>query len=153
MPDQRRSRNAAKTVFKVIDRKSKIDSLSEQGLVPEKISGNIRFENVFFTYPNRPDITILQGFNLEVRQGETNALVGTSGCGKSTTIALLLRFYDADSGVIYLDGNDIRKLNIKWLRSKIGLVSQEPILFNMSIYENICYGDLSRKKVNIQVLY
>lgn len=148
MPDQRRSRNAAKTVFRVIDRKSKIDSLSDEGLVPEiPVCGNIQFENVYFTYPNRPNVAILQGFNLDVRQGETNALVGSSGCGKSTTIALLLRFYDADSGTIYLDGIDIRTLNIKWLRSKIGLVSQEPILFNLSIYENICYGDLSRQNV------
>ncbi len=69
------------------------------------------------------------------------------GCGKSTTIALLLRFYDVDSGTVYLDGVDIRKLNIRWLRSKIGLVSQEPILFNMSIYDNICYGDVERDKV------
>jgi ABC-type multidrug transport system fused ATPase/permease subunit len=69
------------------------------------------------------------------------------GCGKSTTIALLLRFYDVDSGTIYLDGLDIRKLNIRWLRSKIGLVSQEPILFNMSIFENICYGDVLRNDV------
>ena len=69
------------------------------------------------------------------------------GCGKSTTIALLLRFYDVDSGTIFLDGVDIRKLNIRWLRSKIGLVSQEPTLFNMSILENICYGDVERENV------
>lgn len=147
MPDQKRSISAAKSVFRIVDRKSKIDSLSEQGLRPEKVHGNIRFENVFFNYPNRPDVKILQDFNLEVHENETNALVGPSGCGKSTTIALLLRFYDADSGTIYLDGVDIRKLNIRWLRSKIGLVSQEPTLFNMSIYENICYGDLERQKV------
>lgn len=69
------------------------------------------------------------------------------GCGKSTTIALLLRFYDVDRGAIYLDDYDIRSLNIGWLRSKIGLVSQEPSLFNTTIYENICYGDIDRSEI------
>jgi ATP-binding cassette subfamily B (MDR/TAP) protein 1 len=76
-------------------------------------------------------------------------LIFNKGCGKSTTIALLLRFYDVDGGAIYLDGVDIRNLNIEWLRSKIGLVSQEPVLFNTSILENICYGDSSRDDVRI----
>ena len=147
LPDQKKGRDAAKTAFKLINRKSKMDSLSEEGLRPEKTVGELRFENVHFFYPNRPGIRILNGFNLNVKNGETNALVGSSGCGKSTIISLLLRFYDVDSGAIYLDGVDIRKLNINWLRSRIGLVSQEPVLFNTTIFENICYGDLTRKEV------
>lgn len=130
LPDQIKAKQAAKTAFKIIDRKSKIDSMSAFGLRPEKITGNIEFKNVCFEYSSRPGHKILNDFNLTVQNGQTNALVGASGCGKSTTIALLLRFYDITEGAILLDGVDIRKLNIQWLRSQIGLVSQEPVLFN-----------------------
>ncbi|CAF0883871.1 unnamed protein product, partial [Brachionus calyciflorus] len=149
LPDQKKSRSAAKTAFKIMNRKSKIDSLSEEGLKPNSIIGNIRFENVYFRYPSRPHIKILNGFNLVIKNGETNALVGPSGCGKSTTVSLLLRFYDVDSGTVYLDDVDIRKLNINWLRSKIGLVSQEPTLFNTTIFKNICMGDISRESISM----
>jgi ABC-type multidrug transport system fused ATPase/permease subunit len=91
----------------------------------------------------------LRGLNLEVKNGTTNALVGPSGCGKSTTIALLLRFYDIESGSITLDGVDIRQLNIQWLRTQIGLVSQEPVLFNYSIKQNIMYGDCDRTDISM----
>lgn len=147
LPDQNLASSATKTAFKIIERKSAIDSFCEDGLRPNKVIGNIRFENVHFRYPSRPKIKVLDNFNLEVKNGTTNALVGSSGCGKSTTIALLLRFYDVEEGAVYLDGIDIRKLNINWLRSQIGLVSQEPVLFNVSIYENICMGDINREKV------
>jgi ATP-binding cassette subfamily B (MDR/TAP) protein 1 len=147
LPDQRKSRDAAKTVFKIIERKSKIDALGEDGLKPDKVFGDIKFENVHFSYPNRPSIKILNGLNLSMKSSTSNALVGPSGCGKSTTIALLLRFYDVEDGAVYLDGVDIRNLNINWLRSKIGLVSQEPILFNTTIFQNICYGDVTRDNV------
>ena len=86
-------------------------------------------------------------FNLSVKNGQSNALVGTSGCGKSTNIALLLRFYDPTHGSILLDGVDIKKLNIQWLRSQIGIVSQEPVLFDYSIRENIENGDTNRQQV------
>ncbi|CAF0894843.1 unnamed protein product [Brachionus calyciflorus] len=149
LPDQNLASSATKTAFKIIDRKSKIDNFSEDGLKPERVVGDIKFENVHFRYPNRPNIKILNGFNFEVKNGTTNALVGPSGCGKSTTISLLLRFYDVEDGIVYLDGVDIRKLNIQWLRSQIGLVSQEPTLFNASIYENICMGDITREKIDL----
>ena len=147
LPDQKKAKDGAKTAFRIIERKSKIDPFSDEGLKPDTVVGEVRFENVHFHYPNRPDVPILKGFNLVCKKGETNALVGPSGCGKSTTIALLLRFYDVESGTVYLDGNDIRKLNINWLRAQIGLVSQEPTLFNYSIYENICFGDVSRTNI------
>lgn len=78
-PDYNRSLNAAKNVFKIIDRKSKIDSLSQDGLAPANVIGNIRFENVYFSYPSRPNHTILRGLNLEIYGGESNALVGSYG--------------------------------------------------------------------------
>nr|QNH67869.1 ATP-binding cassette transporter subfamily B member 1-like protein X2 [Brachionus rotundiformis] len=149
LPDQKKSQSAAKTAFKIICRKSKIDALSEEGLKPNSIIGNIRFENVYFRYPTRPHIKILNGFNLEIKNGETNALVGPSGCGKSTTISLLLRFYDVESGTVFIDDIDIKKLNTNWLRSKIGLVSQEPTLFNGSILENIRMGNIENDNISL----
>ena len=149
LPDQKKAKDGARTAFRIIERKSKIDSLSEEGLKPADVFGEVKFENVHFRYPNRPNVKVLKGFNLICNKSETTALVGPSGSGKSTTIALLLRFYDVETGKIYLDGNDIKTLNINWLRSKIGLVSQEPSLFNLSIFENICFGDASRINISI----
>ncbi len=96
--------------------------------------------SVHFNYPSRPDVKVLQGLELEVKPGHTLALVGPSGCGKSTVVSLLERFYDPQSGSLSLDGKDIRDLNIRWLRSQIGFVSQEPILMDSSIADNIRYG-------------
>jgi ATP-binding cassette subfamily B (MDR/TAP) protein 1 len=79
MPDQKKAKNLTKSVFKIIDRKSKIDSLSEEGIKPDRVNGEIRFENVYFNYPNRPNVKILQGLTLDCKKGETNALVGPSG--------------------------------------------------------------------------
>ena len=86
------------------------------------------------------DIQVLNGINLKVHAGQTVALVGHSGCGKSTVVQLLQRFYDPDDGTIFMDGIDIRELNLKWMRSHIGVVSQEPILFDTTISENIRFG-------------
>ncbi|XP_058878458.1 ATP-dependent translocase ABCB1-like isoform X2 [Acipenser ruthenus] len=134
------ARGAALKIFHIIDSEPKIDSFSERGYKPDQINGNIEFRNVHFTYPSRPDSKILQGVNLKVSSGQTIALVGSSGCGKSTTVQLLQRFYDPDEGTITIDGNDIRSLNVKCLREYIGVVSQEPVLFATSILENIRYG-------------
>ena len=107
--------------------------------------GKIEFEHVDFRYPSRPTLRILRDFSLKCPSGNTTALAGPSGSGKSTTIALLQRFYDPIEGKVLLDGQDIRTLNLKWLRSSMGLVQQEPILFNISIRNNIAYGDNSRE--------
>ena len=91
---------------------------------------------------------VLKGLSLSVQQGKTLALVGPSGCGKSTVVSLIERFYDPsleESGKVEMDKRDLHQLNIQWLRSKIGLVSQEPVLFDGSIADNIRYGDLSRE--------
>jgi ATP-binding cassette subfamily B (MDR/TAP) protein 1 len=107
--------------------------------------GNIEFVDVRFRYPSRPTLRILKDFSLKCSSGETTALVGPSGSGKSTTIALLQRFYDPLKGKVLLDGHDIKVLNIQWLRSLMGLVQQEPVLFDLSIRDNIAYGDNSRE--------
>uniref|UniRef100_A0A673IZL8 ATP-binding cassette, sub-family B (MDR/TAP), member 5 n=1 Tax=Sinocyclocheilus rhinocerous TaxID=307959 RepID=A0A673IZL8_9TELE len=135
-----KARGAAYEVYKTIDMPRPIDSSSKEGHKPDHVKGDIEFKNIHFSYPSRKDVKILQGMNLKVPHGKTIALVGASGCGKSTTIQLLQRFYDPDSGEVTLDGRDIRTLNVRWLRENMGIVSQEPVLFGTTIAENIRYG-------------
>ena len=97
-------------------------------------------DGVEFSYPARPEVQVLQGLDISVKPGQTLALVGPSGCGKSTVVSLLERFYDPSGGSLKLDSNDLRDLNIRWLRHQIGIVSQEPVLFDTSIADNIRYG-------------
>lgn len=120
--------------------KYSIDSSSLDGLKPDQVHGNIRFEDVHFSYPSRMEVSVFDGLFLDVPSGKTVALVGPSGGGKSTTVHLIERFYDPQHGSITLDGKDLRSLNIKWLRDQIGLVSQEPVLFATSIRDNIAIG-------------
>ncbi|KAM4702863.1 ATP-dependent translocase ABCB1-like [Rhinophrynus dorsalis] len=134
------ARGAAYEVYNIINKKRPIDSSSTEGHKPDRLIGNIEFKNIHFSYPSRPDIPILKGLSLKVEAGKTIALVGSSGCGKSTTIQLLQRFYDPPVGEVTVDGHDVRTLNVKWLRENIGVVSQEPVLFGTTIRENIRYG-------------
>uniref|UniRef100_A0A8C1QMY0 ABC-type xenobiotic transporter n=1 Tax=Cyprinus carpio TaxID=7962 RepID=A0A8C1QMY0_CYPCA len=135
-----KARGAAYEVYKTIDMPRPIDSSSNEGHKPDHVIGDIEFKNIHFSYPSRKDVKILQGMSLKIPHGKTIALVGASGCGKSTTIQLLQRFYDPDSGEVTLDGHDIRSLNVRWLRENMGIVSQEPVLFGTTIAENIRYG-------------
>ncbi|KAL5863141.1 hypothetical protein ACOSQ3_000655 [Xanthoceras sorbifolium] len=139
-PDSTKAKNAAASIFAIIDRKSKIDPSDESGMTPENVKGEIELRHVSFKYPSRPDIQIFRDLSLSIHAGKSIALVGESGSGKSTVIALLQRFYDPDSGQITLDGVEIQKLQLKWLRQQMGLVSQEPMLFNDTIRANIAYG-------------
>lgn len=138
--DATKARDSAISIFSVLDRESKIDSSSGDGMTLEVVSGNIDFSNVSFKYPLRPDVQIFSDFTLRIPSGKTVALVGESGSGKSTIIALLERFYDPDSGRISLDGVEIKSLRVSWLRDQMGLVGQEPVLFNDTIRANITYG-------------
>ena len=105
-----------------------------------------------FSYPSRPGIDILQNLNLSIKRGKTVALVGTSGSGKSTVLSLIERFYDLQSGTILLNGLDIRILNVSWLRRQISLVSQEPVLFDMSIGDNIRYGAIYKELSDEEII-
>uniref|UniRef100_A0A8C0FPH3 ATP binding cassette subfamily B member 1 n=1 Tax=Bubo bubo TaxID=30461 RepID=A0A8C0FPH3_BUBBB len=134
------ARGAAYTIFNIIDNEPQIDSYSETGYKPDHIKGNLEFQNVYFNYPSRPDVEILKGLNLKVSCGQTVALVGGSGCGKSTTVQLIQRFYDPKEGTVTIDGQDIKTLNVRYLREIIGVVNQEPVLFATTIAENIRYG-------------
>jgi ATP-binding cassette subfamily B (MDR/TAP) protein 1 len=139
------SNDSSKTERKALQRRDSsvplprysIDATSTVGLQLKNSSGNIRFQDVKFAYPSRMEATIFNGFTLDIPAGKTVALVGSSGGGKSTVVQLIERFYDVDEGSISLDGMDIRTLNVKWLRSQIGLVSQEPKLFSGSIRSNV----------------
>uniref|UniRef100_A0A8C9Y8L8 ATP-binding cassette, sub-family B (MDR/TAP), member 11a n=1 Tax=Sander lucioperca TaxID=283035 RepID=A0A8C9Y8L8_SANLU len=133
-------RAAAKIIFDTIDREPEIDCFSEKGHKLDKVKGDIEFHNVTFFYPSRPEVKILDDLSMRIKAGETTAFVGPSGSGKSTTIQLFQRFYDPKEGMVTLDGHDIRTLNIQWLRSLIGIVEQEPVLFSTTIAENIRFG-------------
>lgn len=134
------ARAAAASIYSIIERKPEIDSMSIRGRRPNFLVGNIDFENLHFNYPTRSEVKVLNGFTLKIRSGETVALVGSSGCGKSTIIQLIQRFYDPQEGQIKVDGIDIRQLNVQWLRERIGIVGQEPALFAFTIRENIKMG-------------
>lgn len=123
-----------------MERVPDIDSSDPGGLKPEQVVGEITLEDVRFNYPSRPDVPIVKGINITFTEGKTAALVGASGSGKSTIVSLIERFYDPLSGSVKLDGLDVRDLNVKWLRSQIGLVSQEPTLFATSIRGNVAHG-------------
>ncbi|XP_076187711.1 ATP-dependent translocase ABCB1-like isoform X3 [Aptenodytes patagonicus] len=134
------ARGAAYAIFNIIDNEPQIDSYSDTGYKPDHIEGNLEFQNVYFNYPSRPDVEVLKGLNLEVSCGQTVALVGGSGCGKSTTVQLIQRFYDPKKGTVTIDGQDIKTLNVRYLRDIIGVVNQEPMLFATTIAANIRYG-------------
>jgi ATP-binding cassette subfamily B (MDR/TAP) protein 1 len=133
-------RTAATRLFTDLDRVPLIDSDSSEGLKPSDITGRITFKGVSFRYPSRPDVPVLKELNLDIRPGANTAIVGSSGAGKSSIASLIERFYDPNAGVIELDGIDIRRLNVKWLRGHIGFVSQEPTLLATSIEANIMMG-------------
>ncbi|KAF0917202.1 hypothetical protein E2562_017108 [Oryza meyeriana var. granulata] len=138
--DSTKANESAVSIFEILDRKSKIDSSSEEGVVIASVGVDIEFHNVCFNYPLRPNIQIFKDLCLSIPSGKTVALVGESGSGKSTVIALLERFYDPDNGKILFDGMELKTLKISWLRLQIGLVAQEPVLFNDTIHANIAYG-------------
>ena len=131
---------AAYKMFETINRKPPMDPYDTSGTVLADIRGEIELKNVYFKYPARPDVQIFSGFSLSVPSGKTAALVGQSGSGKSTVISLLERFYYPDAGEVLIDGINLKKFRLGWIREKIGLVSQEPILFGARIKENISYG-------------
>lgn len=152
-PDIGKAMVAAKNVFRVIEYPSKINAL-EQNQKPEyikadNIDGVIEFREVWFRYPSRKEDFVLRGLNIKINPNDSIALVGESGCGKSTFVNLLMRFYDVDFGEILIDGINIKKYNLHSLRNKISLVMQEPNIFNYSIMENILYGKLDARNSDI----
>lgn len=146
---------AAIRIFGIMDQISHIDAVQidkDDKLKRIKmggLSGKIEFKNVWFRYPTRKADWVLRGLNLTIKPFERVALVGESGCGKSTFVSLLMRFYDVDVGEILIDDVNIKDYNLHDLRLAMGMVMQEPILFNYSIQENILYGKANAKNSEI----
>lgn len=144
-PSYNKACMSAYRLRRVMKRKPVIDSDPTAGLqLPKNIETKMVFRDVRFAYPSRPSEEILSGLNMTIEEGQTVGFVGKSGCGKSTVFQLLQRFYDPSAGSVAFSGYDLRCLNIPSLRSLIGIVSQQPTLFNRTIAENIAYGDNSR---------
>ncbi|KAF6360991.1 ATP binding cassette subfamily B member 11 [Rhinolophus ferrumequinum] len=144
-PSYAKAKISAARFFQLLDRRPPINVYSSAGEKWDNFQGQIDFVDCKFTYPSRPDIQVLNGLSVSVRPGQTLAFVGSSGCGKSTSIQLLERFYDPDQGKVMIDGHDSKKVNVEFLRSNIGIVSQEPVLFACSIIDNIKYGDNTKE--------
>uniref|UniRef100_A0A8C9K1K0 Bile salt export pump n=1 Tax=Panthera tigris altaica TaxID=74533 RepID=A0A8C9K1K0_PANTA len=144
-PSYAKAKISAARFFQLLDRQPPINVYSSTGEKWDNFQGQIDFVDCKFTYPSRPNVQVLNGLSVSVRPGQTLAFVGSSGCGKSTSIQLLERFYDPDEGKVMIDGHDSKKVNVQFLRSNIGIVSQEPVLFACSIMDNIKYGDNTRE--------
>ena len=121
MPDASKGFIAAAELFALIDRVPMIDAASEEGKRPESMKGDVALESVQFSYATRRKVPVLKGLSLSIKSGQTVALVGASGCGKSTVAALLERFYDPEGGNVTVDGHSVAELNLEWLRSKVRL--------------------------------
>lgn len=140
MGDLQRAGGAAERLMELRQVQAEIASPEQPAPLPQPCKGEIAFNNVVFSYPSRPLDKAVNGISLSIRQGEKVALVGPSGAGKSTLFHLLLRFYDPSSGEITLDGTALQKLQLQELRSVMGLVPQEPVIFSSNAWENIRYG-------------
>jgi ABC-type multidrug transport system fused ATPase/permease subunit len=140
VPDIAAAVVAATNIFRLLDRESRMDSLCQAGRRFENMCGQVDFREAEFEYPSRADVAVIRGLNLSVAPGKTLALVGQSGCGKSTVVSLLERFYDVRSGSLKIDNEELRDCNLQNVRSYMALVQQEPDLFNRSVKENILYG-------------
>jgi subfamily B ATP-binding cassette protein MsbA len=138
---------AADRIFELLDADSLVKDPPDPRVLP-KVEGRVTYENVSFAYV--PDHPVLEDINLMVEPGEIVALVGPSGAGKTSMVNLLPRFYDPTTGVVRLDGVDLRELSLKDLRQRIGLVPQETILFGVSVRENIRYGRFDARDEEIE---
>lgn len=143
-PDMGKAKIASERVFGIIDYPSQIDARAStvKGIKinKETFVGKIEFKDVWFRYPRRKEDFVLRGLNLTINPNESVALVGESGCGKSTFVNLVMRFYDVDSGDVFIDGVNIKDYDLHSLRAVISMVMQEPIIFNYNILENCLYG-------------
>jgi ATP-binding cassette, subfamily B (MDR/TAP), member 1 len=140
VPDVSSAQGAASDMIRLMDAVPEVDAESKEGKTPQNVRGHITIEDVHFRYPTRPGVRVLRGLNIDIRPGTYVALVGASGCGKSTVIQLVERFYDPLSGRIALDGEAINEFNVQDYRKQIALVSQEPTLYSGTIRFNILLG-------------
>ncbi|KAL7840105.1 hypothetical protein AOLI_G00254280 [Acnodon oligacanthus] len=147
-PRVKKAIGASQKIFEYVDRKPDIPP--EGSLAPEKLEGHVRFNNITFAYPTRPEQNVLKSVSLELKPGKVTALVGPADGGKSTIVRLLERFYQPQSGEILLDGQPLLNYKDQYLHEKISVVSQEPVLFARSIRENIKYGRVAASDKDIE---
>ncbi|MFP6640441.1 MAG: ABC transporter ATP-binding protein, partial [Myxococcota bacterium] len=133
------AQGATNRIFEIGERETRMSPFAP-GEIPDTCRGSVEIKNLHFSYPTRPDVAAVNGVSLETRPGEEIALVGASGCGKSTIAKLIARLYDPDAGQVLLDGHDVRSLDSEWLREKITLVPPDPVMFTGSVAENIRFG-------------
>ena len=148
--DLQRSAGGMGRITELLQETPDIVAPAQPRSLPSPLRGDIHFDNLVFHYPSRPDLPALDGFDLQISPGETVALVGPSGAGKSTVFSMLLRFHDAQSGSIRIDGVDLRELDPADLREHIALVPQQPTIFATSAAENIRYGKLDATDAELQ---
>jgi ATP-binding cassette subfamily B (MDR/TAP) protein 1 len=146
-PDSAAAITAGAKVFKIVDTPTKVDAVSvvdaESPLKvtsPQSFMGEIEFKKVWFRYPTKPNQWVFKGLDLKINPKDCIAIVGESGSGKSTFINLVMRFYEPDFGEVFVDGTNVKDYDVASLRARMGLVMQEPTLFNYSISENLLYG-------------
>ncbi len=132
--------NAAIEKIEAVIKRPSLELPNAEGLAPQDLRGEIEFKRVLFSYPTRPDSLVLRHVSFCIQRGVRNAIVGESGSGKSTVLQLLLMFYRPQEGLVLVDGHEIGKYQLKWLRQRIGYVGQEPVLFAASIRDNLLYG-------------
>ena len=153
-PDMGKAKKSGLTIFTYIDVPSRINAVDipkeSVEINPETFKGEIEVQDVWFRYPTRKNEWVFKGLNLKIKPNESVAVVGESGSGKSTLVNLILRFYDPDHGRVLIDGVDVRNYNLKQLRARMGLVMQEPTLFNYTIKENILYGKAFAKESELR---
>ena len=150
--DYPKAKLSFKSIYKTMNTPSEINAFeyfNKDKQFPNEFKGKIEFKNVTFAYPTKPKQKILKDLSLTINPGEQAALVGYSGSGKSTIIQLIERYYDVNEGEILIDDINIKDYNLYELRKKIGLVSQEPVLFKRSVYENILYGNLESSQEEV----
>jgi len=138
--DVQRAAGATERLLEILALTPEITAPPNPAALPEPARGTVAFDHVTFHYPSRPDRSALEDFSLAVAPGETVALVGPSGAGKTTVLQLVLRFYDPQSGTVSIDGVDLKTVDPVGLRSRIGIVPQEPVIFATNAWDNIRYG-------------
>jgi ATP-binding cassette subfamily B protein len=148
--DLQRAAGATERLMELLATEPQIRAPASPQPLPRPPRGEVRFDKVSFRYPSRPDALALADFSLEVKPGETVALVGPSGAGKSTVLQLLLRYYDADAGTISLDGVELRRADPRALRTRLALVPQDPVIFAASVRENVRYGRPDASDAEVQ---
>ncbi len=147
--DLQKAAGASERISELLNAKSNIKAPNNPLKINTNPHGNLEFKNVTFAYPSRPEINVLNNFSLEIKSGETVALVGPSGSGKSTIFQLILRFYDPKSGYISFDNLNIIRVDPRELRSNIGVVPQEPVIFDTDVWKNISYSKPNASEAEI----